>query len=129
MAATPNGKDVQLGGHKNQLVAQRSSATCDCSAKAPTYPVFRRTQHLPECRLYIEEIRREKIAALVDNTPAKHLGIYQNVWEIRGYDMKEFWVACFFHCDLWHEHVTADTEAEVLELAKQRIDQRIAEGR
>lgn len=83
-----------------------------------------------------EQIFRNKVAALVDYSPgAIDCGVYQDVWQLRAYrfnaaqGFSEFWVVCLFHCDLWHEHVTGDTQVEAIEAAKHRIDARISEGR
>lgn len=54
---------------------------------------------------------------------------YAGVWEIRLYDHGDKWLACFFHVDLWHEHVTAESQDAVLTLARETIDSRIAEGK
>lgn len=54
---------------------------------------------------------------------------YAGSWNIRLYDHGETWLACFFHVDLWHEHVTAASRDAVLTLAHKTIDARIAEGK
>lgn len=73
------------------------------------------------------KIKRDEQAAKVKRPVySEH---YADTWSIRIYESNGEYEACFFHIDLWHEHVRAITVAKALILAHATINQRIAEGK
>jgi hypothetical protein len=43
---------------------------------------------------------------------------YTGAWDIRVFERTGKFEACFIHCDLWHEHVKAESLDAVLTLAR-----------
>lgn len=52
----------------------------------------------------------------------KWASLYADDWEILLYERGDDWEACFFKCDIYHEHVAGHSREEARCVAEARID-------